>query len=165
MYNQPISGFFHPVINNNRIYRQLQGNPMVNGMYHPAMLNQINPYTYYGNTLFPNQNMMNPNGFSASPGFTGAPNYPSVQMIFDNPLHPIYNQNGMMPFENSMYPMQIQAQQFPMKPSGIGSIINSFKNQDGNYDFNKMFSTAGQFIGVINQVSSLLKGFSQVFKV
>jgi hypothetical protein len=42
--------------------------------------------------------------------------------------------------------------------------MNSFKNKDGNLDLNKMFDTAGQVMNTMNQMGSLFKGMTQMFK-
>jgi hypothetical protein len=52
----------------------------------------------------------------------------------------------------------------PPQQSGFNSILTQFKKQDGTYDINKMMDTAGQMMGAVNQVSGLVKGFSNVFK-
>ncbi|MCP3738775.1 YppG family protein [Rossellomorea sp. BNER] len=49
--------------------------------------------------------------------------------------------------------------------SGIGSVMNSFKSQDGSVDFNKMMNTAGQMMSAVNQVSSMVKGLGGIFKL
>jgi hypothetical protein len=45
------------------------------------------------------------------------------------------------------------------------TIMNSFKSQDGSFDFNKVMNTAGQMMGTVNQVSSLVKGLGGMFKL
>lgn len=87
---------------------------------------------------------------------------PFTQFL-DDPLHPLYNQ--ISNFSNQILPnfsLSASHQSFPQSP--MNSFIQSFKNKDGSIDFNKMLGPAGQFMGVINQVSSLLKGFSHLFK-
>lgn len=52
----------------------------------------------------------------------------------------------------------------PIQQKGIHSMMNSFKKTDGNLDFNKMVDTAGQLMGTMNQLSSLFKGVTSIFK-
>ncbi|MCA1030468.1 YppG family protein [Bacillus timonensis] len=52
----------------------------------------------------------------------------------------------------------------PQQPSGVNSIMAQFKKQDGSYDLNKMIDTAGQMMGAVNQISSMVKGVSGIFK-
>ncbi len=50
------------------------------------------------------------------------------------------------------------------QPTGMKSVLNSFKGQDGSLDINKMVDTAGQMMNAVNQVSSVVKGFGGMFK-
>jgi len=52
----------------------------------------------------------------------------------------------------------------PKQPSGVQSIMNSFKAQDGSLDLNKMVDTAGQMMSAVTQVSSMVKGIGGIFK-
>jgi len=72
---------------------------------------------------------------------------------------PMYNNAGA-PF--NPYP---KAQQQKPQPSQFQSLMSQFKSSDGNYDMNKMMNTAGQMMGAMNQLTSLVKGFSGIFKV
>ncbi|WP_257391419.1 YppG family protein [Cytobacillus gottheilii] len=89
--------------------------------------------------------------------------------IFQNPLdlpqeNSYQNQNYHMqqnPYQNP-YPKQSFIQK---KPSGVQSIMNSFKGQDGSLDFNKMMDTAGQMMNAVSQVSNMVKGVGGMFKV
>ncbi len=89
--------------------------------------------------------------------------------VFQNPLdlpqeNSYQNQNYNMqqnPYQNP-YPKQSFIQK---KPSGVQSIMNSFKGQDGSLDFNKMMDTAGQMMNAVNQVSTMVKGVGGMFKV
>lgn len=90
------------------------------------------------------------------------------KMLFQNPLQPeddpIYGYyNPQAEFQNyNPYPQQAF---MPKQPSGMQSIMNSFKSQDGNLDINKMVDTAGQMMNAVTQVSSLVKGLGGMFKV
>jgi len=65
-----------------------------------------------------------------------------------------------MPYMNP-YPKQSF---IPKQPSGVQSIMNSFKAQDGSLDLNKMVDTAGQMMSAVTQVSSMVKGIGGIFK-
>lgn len=88
----------------------------------------------------------------------------NLMSIFDDPLHPIHDDNQ----SNNLYynGMQPYADYFiPPKPIGGGNyFLDSFKDQKGNLDINKMVATAGQVMGIANQVSGLLKGITSIFK-
>jgi len=71
-----------------------------------------------------------------------------------------YAQNNQ-PFLHP-YPKQSA---IPRPPSGMKSIMNSFKTQDGSFDVNKMVDTAGQMMNAVTQVSSMVKGLGGIFKV
>jgi hypothetical protein len=90
--------------------------------------------------------------------------------FFQNPLQPeekTYSQQqggyNEYPGMTNPYPKG----SFMVKPpsSGVGTIMNSFKSQDGSLDFNKMMNTAGQMMSAMNQVSSMFKGLGGMFKV
>lgn len=51
------------------------------------------------------------------------------------------------------------------QPSGIKSVMNQFKTQDGSMDITKMMNTAGQMMNTVSQVSSMVKGVGGFFKV
>lgn len=103
-------------------------------------------------------------------GHTNAgPNHVS-EMLFDNPLHPSqkdpyggYLPPGQQPFAN-LHPYPQQAF-LPKQPSGFQSVMNSFKNQEGTLDVNKMLDTAGQMMNAVTQVSSMVKGLGGILKV
>nr|MDH3093354.1 YppG family protein [Bacillus velezensis] len=54
-------------------------------------------------------------------------------------------------------PNQRQSSQF----SGI---LSQFKKTNGQFDFNKMIDTTGQMVSAVNQVGSLVKGLTNIFK-
>ncbi|WP_240501874.1 YppG family protein [Bacillus sp. MUM 13] len=66
-------------------------------------------------------------------------------------------------FNPNPYPKQPLMQK--PQSSGIGSVLNQFKTQDGSIDINKMMNTAGQMMSTMNQVSSMVKGVGSIFKV
>jgi len=98
------------------------------------------------------------------------PTNPSYsQAVFQNPLHPpeeshpqtqqSISPNGY-PYMNP-YP---KGSFLAKPPSGMKSVLNSFKSQDGSLDINKMMDTAGQMVNAVSQVSSVVKGFGGMFK-
>ncbi|KEP27365.1 YppG family protein [Bacillus zhangzhouensis] len=83
-------------------------------------------------------------------------------------------QENFQPFQQPEAINQPQMQQ-PMNPyplprpqkqqsSQFKSVLSQFKKTNGQYDFNKMFDTAGQMMSTMNQVGSLAKGFTSIFK-
>lgn len=82
---------------------------------------------------------------------------------FDNPLQPAKRPPQMLQQAYNPYPKQ----QFMYKqqPSGIKSVMNQFKTQDGSVDITKMMNTAGQMMNTVSQVSSMVKGVGGFFKV
>ncbi|WP_052302404.1 YppG family protein [Bacillus sp. SG-1] len=117
-----------------------------------------------------------PYGYSGYPNQQGNYNlYPQQQPAYNNQ----YFQNPLQPEEANYYPQQGSYNEyqgmtnpypkgsFMVKPpaSGVGTIMNSFKSQDGSLDFNKMVNTAGQMMNAMNQVSSMVKGLGGMFKV
>ena len=85
-------------------------------------------------------------------------------------VHPYYQANvfsppllqGMLP-----YPMPYPKPHPTMGPAkpGIQSILGQYKTPEGSFDINKMMNTMGQVVNAVNQVSSLVKGLSQTFKL
>jgi hypothetical protein len=92
----------------------------------------------------------------------------SVQSLFKNPLEPkdnYFNQH----LNSNQYPMNYnpypKPNTLPRPNGGLGTIMNSFKGQDGNLDINKMMNTAGQMMNAVSQVSAMVKGLGGMFKV
>jgi hypothetical protein len=156
---------------------------LYNGNNHNLNRQQPLPQPYntpYWNAMPGNwQNQYSPQGYPVNPYIQGNPqwnqpypiaesknNYP--KMLFQNPLEPeddpIYGYyNPQADYQNyNPYP---QNAFMPKQPSGMQSIMNSFKSQDGNLDINKMVDTAGQMMNAVTQVSSLVKGLGGMFKV
>ncbi|EIJ78638.1 hypothetical protein PB1_13809 [Bacillus methanolicus PB1] len=137
----PITGLNQPMYWNPYAHQQ-QFVPAMNPM-HPS----------YGNL----QNNANP--------YNGQQSYSNI--LFQNPLQPAeegYSQpysQQINPYPVNPYPkFQFMAKQ----PSGVQSIMNSFKNQDGTIDFNKMINTTSQMMNAVSQVSSMIKGLGGMFK-
>ncbi|WP_226676973.1 YppG family protein [Mesobacillus jeotgali] len=128
--------------------------------------NPVNPYLQQGNPINPYMQQGNPYWNQPNP-MAGSKNDYS-KMLFQNPLEPegdpIYGYyNPQADYQNfNPYP---QYAFMPKQPSGLQSIMNSFKSQDGNFDVNKMVDTAGQMMNAVTQVSSLVKGLGGMFKV
>jgi hypothetical protein len=127
--------------------------------------NPVNPYMQQG---YPMNPYMQGNGSWNQPNQMGGNKNDYSKMLFQNPLEPegdpIYGYyNTQNDYQNfNPYP---QYAFMPKQPSGLQSIMNSFKSQDGNLDVNKMVDTAGQMMNAVTQVSSLVKGLGGMFKV
>lgn len=154
--------------------RQQQTYPFIQGIYGPQPLNwdpylnvapsQNNPsFSYFAQ---PAQSVQ---GFQQMPMYQQHSNPSYAQSVFQNPLmqpknHSTQKQqmnasNGQ-PYMNP-YP---KASFLTKPPSGMKSVLNSFKSQDGSIDINKMVDTAGQMVNAVSQVSSVVKGFGGMFK-
>ena len=153
--------------------RQQQTYPFIQGIYGPQPLNW-DPYL----NVVPTQN--NPSlsyfaqpaqtvqGYQQMPMFQQHSNPSYAQAVFQNPLiqpkNPAQKQqkNALTghPYMNP-YP---KASFLTKPPSGMKSVLNSFKSQDGSIDINKMVDTAGQMVNAVSQVSSVVKGFGGMFK-
>lgn len=92
-----------------------------------------------------------------------------IQSIFQNPLDPEPDQNyaqSKQHYSVNPYMNPYPKQSFIAKqPSGVKSIMNSFKGQDGSLDINKMVDTAGTMMNAVSQVSSMVKGLGGIIKV
>lgn len=136
-------------------------NPAWNGQFPFMQSPYIQPNNAYPNSMNPYPNPYG-NGMYQKPGSQGS-------NLFENPLQakeqPPYMNNmnntyGGYPVMNP-YPSNINV---PRPPSGVQSVLNSFKNQDGTVDINKMVNTAGQMMNAVTQVSSMVKGLGGIFK-
>ncbi|MGE7764793.1 YppG family protein [Peribacillus sp. NPDC096540] len=89
-------------------------------------------------------------------------NQPQAFSPFANPLQPAKRPPQSQQQAHNPYPKQqfMQKQQ----PSGIKSVMNQFKTQDGSMDITKMMNTAGQMMNTVSQVSSMVKGVGGFFK-
>jgi hypothetical protein len=128
---------------------------------------QSNPIFHHYAHSYPYQSYQSLNAENAVNSYVHSanPNHPPAKAnssdLFENPLQP--KKHTAPPQMNYLHP-------YPkvtlMKPAsgGFHTIINSFKNQDGTLDMNKMIDTAGQMMAVMNQFSSVVKGFGSVFK-
>lgn len=141
--------------------------------------NISHPATYpYGNQPYHPYPMMMNGAYPPSmqqghyPPLNGyQPKQKGAEFIFQNPLEPIKegeygegwyaNQANPYPYKHP-YPKQSFTHQ---PPTGIKSIMNSFKTQDGSLDVSKMIDTAGNMVNAVNQVSGMVKGLGGMFKV
>lgn len=89
--------------------------------------------------------------------------YPA-EWILENPLQPKKYYGGGANTTPYLHPYPKNGM-INRPPSGINSIMNSFKTQDGQLDLNKMIDTAGQMMNAVSQVSGLVKGLGGIFKV
>ncbi len=88
----------------------------------------------------------------------------SLDTIFEDPL---YSDSESIPSWLPEYPypnMPMNPFAINLKPESTNLLLQSFKGKDGQIDFNKMFSTAGQLMGIVNQVTGLVKGLAQLGK-
>ncbi|MEH7224327.1 YppG family protein [Bacillus sp. JJ1566] len=86
---------------------------------------------------------------------------PPSYMHYNLNSYPGYSSYGYQAPFQTPYPTGMgQTQQ-----KGGGTILNQFKKKDGTYDINKMMDTAGQMVGAVNQVNSIVKGLTKTFKV
>ncbi|MDE3839359.1 hypothetical protein C0966_08335 [Bacillus methanolicus] len=138
----PFADFNHPMFWNTYAHQQ-QFAPAMNPM-HPS----------YGN----HKNNANP--------YNGQQSYSNI--LFQNPLQPA-DEGYSQPYSQQINPYPVtnpypKLQYMAKQPSGVQSIINSFKNQDGTIDFNKMINTTGQMMNAVSQVSSMIKGLGGMLK-
>ena len=64
-----------------------------------------------------------------------------------------------------MFPAYMPKHAQPIKPPGaFGSLMNSFKTENGTLDLNKMVNTAGQMASAITQVTNMAKNLGGIFK-
>lgn len=97
-----------------------------------------------------------------SSNFNHQPQFQMPNQMYNNVPYPTpYSASTQYP---TPYPLQ-QNQFSQVTPTGVQSIMAQFKNKDGTYNVDKMMNTAGQMIGAVNQISSMVKGLSKTFKV
>nr|WP_246188251.1 YppG family protein [Metabacillus lacus] len=100
-------------------------------------------------------------GFPQQPGIFGQqPGVYNQQPAAYNQQAGAFNQAGYFP---NPYPKPMPFMK-PQSP-GFQSIMSQFKNKNGQYDMNKMMDTAGQMMSAVNQMGSLMKGVTSIFKV
>ena len=142
-------------------YWNSYANPLIGG----------NQFTYPNQSYFAQP----PQGFHPQQYTEQQPQYSTStasysQKVFQNPLFPSdgnQTQHTQSTFQNQQpyfhpYP---KASFLAKQPTGVKTVLNSFKSQDGTLDINKMVDTAGQMMNAVNQVSSVVKGIGGIFKV
>lgn len=159
-------------------YPQSQFNPNQGGNgYVPSYYPNYSPYyPYPSGSNYSSQMPSNPyfsgDTYGGNPytqfGSNNHQTYPA-EWILENPLQPKKNNGGgANPYGANSYPY---LHPYPKQgainrpPTGMNSIMNSFKTQDGQFDLNKMIDTAGQMMNAVSQVSGLVKGLGGIFKV
>ena len=146
-------GNWSPYMQTNQTYGTAPlGNNPYQFMQNPA----YNPYPIQPNYPFQQQGQqLPPNSFANN--------------VFQNPLDPEpnpYYSQASQPLSQNSYMNPYPKQSFlPKQPSGVQSIMNSFKSQDGSLDINKMMDTAGSMVNAVSQVSSMVKGLGGMIKV
>lgn len=177
--NQPMMGMgSHPQLNfirqySNPYFPNEQGNwspyMQANPTYGSA---QVGNYPYYPYQSMQNT-LYNPYPLQANYPFQHHAQQSSqnsfANNVFQNPLEPESNQlypKAGQPFSPNPYMNPYPKQSFlPKQPSGVQSIMNSFKSQDGSLDINKMMDTAGSMMNAVSQVSSMVKGLGGIIKI
>ncbi|MBA2879220.1 hypothetical protein HNR63_002292 [Anoxybacillus kamchatkensis] len=100
----------------------------------------------------------------------------TMQMPHVAPVHyyPYYSQPTSFPVPPVVPPMSPfttpPASPFvspmpPFAPAKPPSLLEQFKTKDGTYDITKMMNTMGQAVQVMNQMTGLVKGLTQTFKI
>ncbi|AXM90112.1 spore coat-like protein [Anoxybacillus ayderensis] len=88
--------------------------------------------------------------------------------------HPYYSQPASFPVPPVVPPMSPFATppaspfappMSPFAPAKPPSLLEQFKTKEGTYDITKMMNTMGQAVQVMNQMSGLVKGLTQTFKM
>ena len=172
--NQPMMGMGqHNYVSRqfpNPYFSNEQGNwnpyMQANQTYGSAPLGN-NPYPYMQNPLY-NQYPIQTNHPFQHQGQQLQPNS-FANNVFQNPLNPepnpYYSQAEQSLAPNSYMNPYPKQSFLPKQPSGVQSIMNSFKSQDGSLDINKMMDTAGSMVNAVSQVSSMVKGLGGIIKV
>ncbi|PCK21075.1 spore coat protein [Bacillus pumilus] len=104
-------------------------------------------------------------GMSQAPPSAYQPPYGYQENVQSFQPPEVINQPQMqpMPMQQPMNPYPLPRPQ-KQQSSQFKSVLSQFKKTNGQYDFNKMFDTAGQMMSTMNQVGSLAKGFTSIFK-
>ncbi|GAA0347975.1 YppG family protein [Bacillus carboniphilus] len=152
-------------------------------VYHPNHVPQLHSYMHPSQPLhatgLPYQPQMHPQSYGQQPNAYNDAYAPYANTSLKQPLSPSHllqnplqqaQQSSPNPYHNQSNMMQQYVNPYPkhamfQKQKPAGSILNSFKGQDGSIDINKMMNTAGQMMNAVNQVSSMVKGLGSMFKV
>ncbi|KUP08021.1 hypothetical protein Q73_07935 [Bacillus coahuilensis m2-6] len=135
----------------------------------PAMFTYNRPVNYP--MQFYNGGYQPPIPYTQANGYSQYAN----QQSYTYPTGQSYFQNPLQAEEYHYFPKQVQTQNLPayqnpypkgsfLMDKGKGNtIMNSFKNQEGQFDFNKVMNTTGQLMGAVNQMSAVVKGIGSMF--
>ncbi|AOZ90283.1 spore coat protein [Bacillus xiamenensis] len=131
-----------------------------NPFTYPDMQQPPQPPEYF---MPPHQGGMNQTPSSSyQPPFGYQENFQPFQQT-EVMNQPQMQPSGMMPMQPPMNPYPLPRPQ-KQQSSQFKNVLSQFKKTNGQYDFNKMFDTAGQMMSTMNQVGSLAKGFTSIFK-
>ncbi len=143
------------------------GGPVQNGYNYLPNESFYGPAYPYGGIGFQGQGFDYP--YQGNQPYQQEKKHKLSEAVLQNPLQqpeiPYQNQFAYSPYNQPFshpYPKQSA---IPRPPSGMKSVMNSFKTQDGTFDVNKMVDTAGQMMNAVTQVSSMVKGLGGMFKV
>ena len=124
--------------------------------YDNRQFQYVNPYSHM------NQQMMHP--------YPQQPYIPYQQFPMQQPVMQASQllQNPFEPKPYQYYNEPMYTQQYaptPKKqpPQLMSNVLNSFKSENGQYDFNKMVNTTGQLVNIVSQVSNVAKGIGSFF--
>ncbi|XBP81963.1 YppG family protein [Bacillus velezensis] len=144
MYQRP-AGYFYP--------RQIQPLQTESAQIqplqppYPRQIQPLRPPPYQQQGQYPQQ-------------FYPNQEYGHMQQPFAPPPPQTAMPGGQPGFVNP-YPVPRPNQQQSSQFSGI---LSQFKKTNGQFDFNKMMDTTGQMVSAVNQVGSLVKGLTSIFK-
>lgn len=147
MYQQP-AGYFYP--------QQIQPLQQPN----PQQMQSLQPQPYPQQIQQPLQQPPYHQQGQFPPQFYPNQEYGHMQQPY-TPAPPQAGMPGGPPGFVNPYPVPRPNQQQPSQFSGI---LSQFKKTNGQFDFNKMIDTTGQMVSAVNQVGSLVKGFTSIFK-
>lgn len=161
------ANYYEPPMNVPMYYEMNYTGSMPNGYHYYPNESYYGPPIPYGGSGFQGQGFEHP--FQGNQPYQNGKKHKLSEAVLQNPLQqpeiPFQNQSPyghyQQPFSHP-YPKQSV---IPRPPSGMKSIVNSFKSQDGTFDVNKMVNTAGQMVNAVTQVSSMVKGLGGMFKV
>ncbi|SEN82651.1 YppG-like protein [Amphibacillus marinus] len=108
--------------------------------------------------------------YSGPPGVNRMPYYPYPQPMQNQGYPPqqhfnpqSYQAQPGMPFQQSWYPPPSQGMGMESAPTSKG-VMGYFQNNDGQFDLDKVFNTAGQVANTYQQFTPIVKGISSFIK-
>ncbi|WP_045927219.1 YppG family protein [Bacillus siamensis] len=147
MYQQPAGYFYPQQIQPLQQPNQQQMQPLQPQPYPQQIQQPLQQPPYHQQGQFP-------------PQFYPNQEYGHMQQPY-TPAPPQAGMPGGPPGFVNPYPVPRPNQQQSSQFSGI---LSQFKKTNGQFDFNKMIDTTGQMVSAVNQVGSLVKGFTSIFK-